>query len=508
MRQLTPEQQAVVDAYTTGNPLVVQAGAGTGKTTTIEAASRAAPSRRALYVAYNKTTAVDAEKRFPRNVECRTSHSLAFRAVGRWYKDRLNQRKRVPMDRVAKTLGTRPLDLDGSTVDAVYTAYLAVATVIQYTYSADEHIGRRHVPGTFMAITTKARKHLADHVLPYAQLAWQELQEPIGTLEFQHDHYMKMWQLQKPTLPHDVIMLDEAQDANPALADIINQQHNTQTVLVGDQQQAINTWRGAIDAMDGFNGTELFLSQSFRFGQHIADIANEWLAMLDAQLRLRGMDTLDSRIIPDVPYTPDAVLCRTNAGAIKRLMQYHDQDIPVSLVGAGPEARKLACAKLAWDADKRPSDHPFNAPEYALFGSWEHLLSHVSRSSEASSDLAALVGIIRQYEAENVIEAVDRAVGETKAQVTVSTTHRSKGREWDTVEVDDDFMRIVPDNCDGDPARADEWMPTAENLRLCYVAATRAKQVLDPGPLPYLLDMIRVGKQAQQDTQLLEREPS
>lgn len=57
--------------------------AGTGKTSTLVWYAEQRPDLRFLYVAFNKSVAKEAERRFPRNVSCKTAHSLAFKDVGK-----------------------------------------------------------------------------------------------------------------------------------------------------------------------------------------------------------------------------------------------------------------------------------------------------------------------------------------------------------------------------------------------------------------------------------------
>lgn len=62
----TLEQAAVLDAYASGRDLVIHAGAGTGKTTTLQLLARATPGRCGLYLAYNRSIADHAAAVFPR----------------------------------------------------------------------------------------------------------------------------------------------------------------------------------------------------------------------------------------------------------------------------------------------------------------------------------------------------------------------------------------------------------------------------------------------------------
>ena len=63
----TDEQQAAADAFHAGDHLALQAGAGTGKTTTLALLAHATP-RRGRYLAYNRAIAQDAAARFPATV--------------------------------------------------------------------------------------------------------------------------------------------------------------------------------------------------------------------------------------------------------------------------------------------------------------------------------------------------------------------------------------------------------------------------------------------------------
>ena len=86
-RQRPFEQQAVIDSN--ADLLAVDAFAGTGKTSTLVQYALARPNSRILYIAFNKSVAAEAKERFPANVDCRTTHSLAYGAVGRKFSDKL-----------------------------------------------------------------------------------------------------------------------------------------------------------------------------------------------------------------------------------------------------------------------------------------------------------------------------------------------------------------------------------------------------------------------------------
>ena len=99
-----------------------------------------------------------------------------------------------------------------------------------------------------------------------------------------HDGYLKLWQLRNPSLQrvtnHDVLLLDEGQDMNPTMLNIFMNQSVTR-VIVGDPNQQIYMFRGAVNALGLISPTHTyFLTQSFRFGPEIGFVANLCLTRL------------------------------------------------------------------------------------------------------------------------------------------------------------------------------------------------------------------------------------
>ena len=73
----------------------------------------------------------------------------------------------------------------------------------------------------------------------------------------------------------------------------------------------------------------------------------------------------------------------------------------------------------------------------------------------------------------------------------VTTAHKAKGLEWDAVVIADDFPQpSLEEDEDGNVTKV---LPDAENLRLAYVAVTRAKRALNVGSLAYCLEESGIG---------------
>lgn len=468
----TPEQTAIIDGYMRGEHLTVEALAGTGKTTSLRLLAGERPTRPGAYIAYNKAIADDATGKFPARVITGTAHSFAFQAIGRQYAHRLPSRhgqrsssQRLPAFQVARILGLRDVRLGDRHITDTALARLAEATVNEFCKTADLEISAKHVPYTPGVELPDQVAYLAGLVVPAAELMWADICNPGGRLWFTHSHYLKMWQLSGPILPVDYVMFDEAQDANPCIAAIITAQEDAQLIYVGDRNQAIMGWNGAIDAMAGFTGgVRLPLTKSFRFGTPIADVANGWLDMLGSQLRVTGHDPIASSL--GYLDSPRAILCRTNGGAIGAVLDAQAAGRKVALVGDGTEVKKFAFAARSLMAGKG-----CDLPELAAFKTWRSLVEYVEEE-ESGKDLAVLVKLVQRYSPGILIDAVKALMPAKRAELIVSTAHKAKGLEWSTVRIGSDFAP---------PLEGEK--PDRSELMLAYVAVTRAQQHLDRGSL-------------------------
>lgn len=278
-------------------------------------------------------------------------------------------------------------------------------------------------------------------------------------MRFNHDYYLKMWQLGKPRIGSDYILFDEAQDADPVMLDVVNSQSSSQLIYCGDQFQAIYEWRGAKNALNMVHvDKHLWLTQSFRFGTAIAAEANRFLKLLDAPKMVKGLGGMTSSL--KSISNPDAILCRTNAGVISALMGEQSKGRSVSIIGRTQELIDFAEACQQLMAGGRTGH-----PELAPFSNWESVLGFIAEYPDEAQEIKTMVELIQSFGTAKLISALNQVVSEKQADVVVSTAHRAKGREWNDVRLQGDFLHV--DDMD------------SEDLRLAYVAITRAQKTLD-----------------------------
>ena len=479
MHTPTDEQVHAVDAFREGHHLVLQAGAGTGKTSTLGLLA-ASTRRRGRYLAFNKDIADDAAARFPRSMQCRTAHATAFAAVGHQFARRLSS-PRQPAWRIGHALGVgSPVRIGDHEISHRTLSHTVLRTVTRFCQSADKVPAPHHVPALRRLVTPNERAQLVEAVMPFVGKAWKDLQNPDdGVVRFEHDHYLKMWALTEPKIQADFLLLDEAQDTNPVLEQVFAAQRgHAQLVMVGDSAQAIYGWRGARDVMTGFDATHLTLTRSFRFGPLLAEQANRWLALTDAPIRLTGSDTIPTKV--GQVTRPNAVLWRTNIGAMTEVIGQLETGRRVALARGGQTL--LALARAARDLKEgRRTSHP----ELVLFASWGELQEY-AEYDPAGRDLQPFVELVDTHGPEAIIAAVNALTGEEKAEVTVSTAHKAKGREWLEVRIADDFLP-PPDSDQLDDRGHPIPEPVSEtDARLAYVAVTRARHQLDLGGLAWI----------------------
>lgn len=247
----TSEQTAAVDLFRSGRTMVIEAGAGTGKTSTLRLIAEAAPAKRIQYLAFNKAIVTDAAGSMPANVTCSTAHSLAYRAVGAQYGHRLRGSRRMRSMEIARLIGVDPISIDyGGTAKYMAAGFLgglAMRAIERFCQTADAAPSAQHVPyvdGIDVPVAGPDglrrgwanNREIARHLEPALRRAWADISSLNGSLPFKHGHYLKLWQLSRPRHA-DVILFDEAQDANPVMAAVVGDQPHAQVVYVGDSQQ-------------------------------------------------------------------------------------------------------------------------------------------------------------------------------------------------------------------------------------------------------------------------------
>lgn len=476
------EQEAILEAFFGAGDIKILAGAGTGKTTTLQLLANCTKAK-ITYLTFNRATAVEARGRFANNVSATTIHAFA-------HTDLIGQGKSGWLRRLQ--LGVEPIGVTAERLGALEPGFIealgspevarqltpheitrmAVDTVINFCRSSNRQILARHVStGT---VAAGLRPALTPLVLLMAEEHWANiLDENVADMPILHDHYLKAWLLSDPDLgaTGGILFIDEAQDLSPAVAKVIQAQRHLKKVFVGDPNQSIYGFAGSKDALATITAAHtLPLTTSWRFGADAAAIANGWLRTLDAPHPVRSSPA-QSTLIGRCDQ-PDAVLTRTNAMAVWELMEQQRNGRRATLQCDLPAILALLDGADDLMAGRRPRHATLRR-----FATWAEVLEHVRHDSSAH-ELGTWTRLIEGFGVPTLNAAVTAATASTVSDVIVSTAHKAKGLEWDSVRIADDFAEKL-----AKAALLGDKEQLAEEKRLAYVAVTRARQHLDPGPL-------------------------
>jgi F-box protein 18 (helicase) len=356
---LTEEQLAVINfPLKTGEVLVVEAGAGTGKTTCFIEFAKTKPKDRILYLCFNNKSAKEAQSLYLKsgvnNTKASTVHGLAHHTKSLYTKAGKFQNKIYPKD-LLRQPSLKNLDITRICV--------VLKTIKNFCESSDQTITTAHLPNMEglndtinkclwanhttklknsettnslvegpEEVTEEGKKTVESYIVELSNEVWGMMVNKTNPMPISYDHYLKIYELSQPTLPFDYILLDEAQDSNPVTLSILeSQKHRLKTIVIGDKNQAIYGWRGAKDAMGRYDCVgALSLTNSFRFGKNIAKLANTVLKKYQENPReIKGVNqpdnvnVLNKRVTPQTKYseTKDAnhptinktFIARTNA---------------------------------------------------------------------------------------------------------------------------------------------------------------------------------------------------
>ncbi|XP_040534433.1 F-box DNA helicase 1 isoform X4 [Gallus gallus] len=426
--KLTHEQQRILNhKIERGQIVKIMAFAGTGKTSTLVKYAEKFADLSFLYVTFNKAVAERGRLVFPRNVTCKTFHSLAFGSVGKLYKEKgkLNFSKlsAYSVSFLIQNREGQSIFIRGKTVSQTLENFFA---------SSDEEICEEHTPIWFKnthgerKLVTPEEKRIN---VEEAKEIWRNMKKLDGDVERKYkitcDGYLKLWQLSKPQLSgYDAIFVDEAQDCTPAIVDIVLSQ-TCGVILVGDPHQQIYSFRGAVNTLYTVPHTHIYyLTQSFRFGPEIAYVG---ATILDVCKGIRNKTLVGGNQEGDVRGSMEGkitMLSRSNFTVFE-------------------DAAKLA-------------------------GRERQIKIHI---------IGGLVrfGLSKIYDIWKLSQPAD----EREKDYLIGTVHQAKGLEFDTVLIADDFVDVpcARDNNQRRPQFIIGMYPEDE-WNLLYVAVTRAKKCL------------------------------
>ena len=526
---LDDEQRAVATAL--DGPVVVLAGAGTGKTRAIThriayaAATGAHEPRRTLAVTFTTRAAGEMRGRLGAlgvdQVSVRTFHAAALRQL-RYFWPRLSasqfpellaSKARI----VAEAAARCGIDADAALIRDLSSdiEWAKVSEISARDLTVDRAGARRDWAAD-----------IADVARVYAE--YDDIKAARGLLDFEDVLLVAVGALQtRPDIADEVragyrwFTVDEFQDVNPLQRRLLDLWlgDRDDICVVGDASQTIYSFTGArADYLLGFGrdypgATEVRLTTCYRCAGPIVDLANSVIAQAPtpATLRLRAVrpegpvplvesfddDLEEARGVADrvrraidagVAARDIAVLFRINAQSAALEEAMSARGIPVVMRGVErffdrPEIReavtRLRGAARAGEAAGRAA---LEVRSVLGAAGWSPEAPRGGGAvRERWESLCALVSLADEHPELTMNEFIDELDRRSQAQhaptadaVTLASLHLAKGLEWETVCIVGCSEGLLPLIRSG----SDEPDDVDEERRLFYVGVTRAREQL------------------------------
>lgn len=465
-RSWSEYQLAIFEALDSPDHLIIEAVAGSGKTSTIlECMNRATGS--ALFLAFNKAIADDLRSKV-RGAEVRTLNALGHSILT----------KRLP----------------GVKLESWKTANLVRSRLSTEDYAEFGSQVNRLISlakgCAFGIVNDGSRKHFVDLAdqfeldIPFEKLGkatqtastcFFELITDFNSFDFDDQLFLPIyhgWTF--PTF--DTVFVDEAQDLN-TIQHIMLERLNSRgarIIAVGDTRQAIYGFRGALTSSmsllrNTFNMRELPLSITYRCDRRIVELAQSLVPHIQwrtgaAEGEVLYTDAIDIEKVPD----SSLIVCRNNAPIFSLAMKALIARRPVRVMSNFTEQLK-GFVKSFKTRDLKILEERMTkwyegemrtAEEAGFFGRMQFL----------TDKYESVLSLIKESTTlDDILNALER-FGNSTVGPTLSTIHKAKGLEAEST---------IILNREKLPSRfaVSESARTQED-NLLYVAITRAKHAL------------------------------
>lgn len=511
----TIEQTTIIDEIRSGTRhVLVEALAGTGKTSTILKSLEGSTVKRALLCAFGHKNAEDLRAKMPKappkhTWKASTLHGQGFgilRSYG-WKPDLDDKKEGIHNDE-SENLVNDAADVIAKVVSAeelhgyeLWFSHLPTAVVgnVKYMisnevrraardllhYWKDRCLGQDDVDSdeleAFDDLGSEEDANLAYTIAHFAYLAGARIDRP--KIEQRDMIWLPLVLDLMPKWSYDLVIVDEGQDLSRPQFELAKRlmSPGAKLVVVGDLRQSIYGWRGAVgdevwEAMGAMKAITLPLTVSFRCARAVVEVANSLVSDLqacdDAPAGAVHTCTL-ARMIEGLPTTTidSFILSRNNAVLFNIALQLWSRNATFSF----SKGKELAVGLHALVNQLNTNDA--ESFRKSLDEWYERTLakaeekSAISKIARIKQRRATLLALLTCTEPKGLHALLQRLTTERdNAVVKLATVHGAKGLEADRVYLmRETFARYQE--------RPPDPIPP-EELNLEYVAITRARREL------------------------------
>ena len=505
-------QQDIFDFIKNGKgSAVIDAVAGSGKSTTLCEAVKLLPSsKKILFCAFNKAIVTELSERLPDYVNVKTLNGLGHGAWIRFTDAKLNLNTRKTLDIIRsesfiEQFGEWPVKRLGSKVRKLVAIAKAVGIVPE---GADEDADNGLSPDTLevwdqlidhfdIDFMQKNKENISDKKLKELEKLDKETAiemtrealrrglENWNTIDFDDQLYLPVV-YDVPCYRNDIIFVDEAQDISHIQRILLkkNLKSNGRLIAVGDEKQAIYGFRSADheslnNMVKEFKAIRLPLSISYRCPKLVVKEAQKFSSAIESHKNapdgtVEHWGVLTNKELKEFKLN-DYIICRNTAPLIRLAFDLIRVKKPVTVIGRDIGKNLI---NLIQKLNANSLEHLIDKLELWRDREVKKLIdkdpdANISRIEEKQECIKVFMDSSGASTVSDLIQAIDEMFGDVsdiRHVVVLSTIHKSKGLEFDRVFILDSWL--IPSKY-----AKKGWQLTQED-NIFYVGITRSKNFL------------------------------
>lgn len=450
--ELTIEQIEIIELSKKMNKseiLIINACAGSGKTFTLNEIASANPNKKFLYLAFNKNIVEDMKKKAKKNIDVKTLHSLAF-SFARKKIGKMNFINSYTIFDIEKFFPNQTSE----------ELFLILKDFNDFLINDEKEFKNNYIKKLWNLVLTRK-------------------------LDFIHNFYLKYYFLYEESKnlvkKYDFILLDEAQDTNSIMLNIVLN-NNCSKILVGDTFQNIYGFNQTINAIETVQADyKKILSKSFRSKQEILNYADYFLLKYTKKNKVKMTSNISNKEKNEIKNK--SYIMRTNAGIIEFLDKIkYDKNIEQYCLLKNPDD----IFQLVFDIlNFRSNRFSYISKRNSFLLNFNSMLELKNYAKEVFDNNLnrVLILIDKKYDFKVLNSLAIKLYNKKNKEnifFYITNSHISKGLEWDSVELYNDFPNLnklqneIKKEKNLEKKQEMEFFLEQE-VNLFYVAITRAK---------------------------------
>lgn len=425
--------------------MMIEAPAGSGKTTLVLDCIKIHQNKKFLYITYNRIMKEEFEKKCKKekvtNVDVKTFDGLCYHVV-------CDKKKDIDITKPQKFYMKNIHDVVPQLKGYSTNDRSKVWKFIQMYFKSTTY-------NSFSDIVNNVEQNTLDilgkNPVEFLQDIWNTvIEQPYRTFEIIRKEATIYSLPNYINSNFDIIACDEVQDCDTFMVDIVLSSITITRLLIGDSLQSIYGFRSCVNIFDIYDydkypilhkAVRLRLYITFRFGKNLANHLNEEVP----DCSIVSSSRCESEIITSRPSSNYIHICKT----WKSLLCKATDMTNIYIYGWSNKKKQLQA---------RHRSLLINA-------------AVINDENEEDEGLSKFLLEMNPNELKGLIERIDNSsVSKTKAQISFATIHATKGLEFEHVVIDTDIVEI-----NTKMAKKDSNYFT-KHFIFYYTALTRAKK--------------------------------